>query len=205
MCSRAWRQSGPAALIPHPPRAAARRWCAAGCARGTAGSAPWPGSARARPAISAVVKPPNTCSTSGSRYSSGNCMMARRRSSSPASSSLASAGSPSASTASTSTGGRRLRSYSRACSRRTMVNSHGRAAAGSLSSSRDFQALMSVSCTTSSATDRSRASQKANRSRSGRNISSSRVKAAVAVVPREAGFMYKTRRMGCLFQPFFPQ
>ncbi len=39
---------GPAALIPHPPPAAARKWCAAGCARGTAGSAPWPGSARAR-------------------------------------------------------------------------------------------------------------------------------------------------------------
>ena len=36
-------------------------------------------------AISAVVNPPNTCSTSGSRYSSGSCMMARRRSSSPAS------------------------------------------------------------------------------------------------------------------------
>ena len=86
-----------------------------------------------------------------------------------------------------------------------MVNNQGRAAAGSFSSSLDFQALMSVYCTTSSATDRSRASQNANRSKSGRNISRRREKGAAADVPPGGGFMYKTRRVGRLFQAFFPK
>ena len=86
-----------------------------------------------------------------------------------------------------------------------MVNSQGRAAAGSLSSSLDFQALMSVSCTTSSATDRSRASQNAKRSKSGRNISSRRENGAAAVVPPGGGFMYKTRPNGTLISVIVPQ
>ena len=72
-------------------------------------------------------------------------------------------------TSSRGTSSRRLRSYSRACSRRTIVSSHGRAAPGSLSASRERQARSSDSCTMSSAIERSRASQWAKRSRSGRS------------------------------------
>src|SRR5580658_7989626 len=54
-----------------------------------------------------------------------------------------------------------------------MVSSQGRAAAASLSASRDRQARSSDSCTMSSAIERSRASQCAKRTRSGRSDSNS--------------------------------
>src|SRR5256714_1864060 len=67
-----------------------------------------------------------------------------------------------------------------ASSQGTMVSSQGRAAPGSFNASRDRHARSSASCTMSSAIERSRASQWAKRSSSGRIDSSSRVMGASA-------------------------
>ena len=63
----------------------------------------------------------------------------------------------------------RFRRYNLACSRRTMVNSQARTEASSRKESRERQACRSASRMTSSATELSPESQKAKRSKSGRN------------------------------------
>src|SRR5262249_25967952 len=86
------------------------------------------GSVRPSPlAISPVENPPSTCSTSGSRYSSGSVNKARRRSAISGSASLsASATSWLVTSSSTLSVGSCFRSCRRAFSRRTMVSNHGR-------------------------------------------------------------------------------
>src|SRR6266478_3686839 len=137
-------------------------------------------------AISVVEKPPRTCMISGSRYCSGNFRIAPRSVCSSSSGPCPTARHSCSIPSSTQTNYRRLRSYNRACSRLTMVNSQARAAAGSFKASRDRQARNSVSWTTSSATDRSRASQWAKRSRSGRSDSNNRVTACLLSAARVA-------------------
>src|SRR5450755_2439229 len=90
---------------------------------------------------------------------------------------------------STSTVTKRLRSKVRAYSRRMMVNNQGLAARSSSKESWAFQARNIVSCTTSSASARSRDSQKAKRSRSGRNDWHSASKEARRSLPTLESFI----------------
>src|SRR5580704_2904380 len=101
-------------------------------------------------------------------------------------------GSSLAISSSTSTVASRLRSKLRAYSRRMMVRSQGLAAASSLSESRAFHARNIVSCTTSSAKARSRDSQKAKRSRSGRSVRHSAWNRARCRFPPTSSFMFKS-------------
>ena len=88
---------------------------------------------------------------------------------------------------------RRLRSNERANSRRTIVSSQDFALLSSASPSNDFHARNSASCTTSSASCRSRPSQNAKRSRSGRKFLAIVSKRRRLSVPWSSRFMYKDR------------